>query len=155
MATDRAVAHHTALAAVFRRPTHPARVPAWLASIPAEQLLTEAQALAREVALLKGFGHTPQSGSHFLTSTLGDAEVLVEYDYEGESGDGWNEPHYGELATILGALVNGVWVDTDCIAAKVVERWEEEAIGSMQSARDDDAEDRAEARHRDMMERVA
>lgn len=144
-AKNRAALHYPAQAALAAKPRHPAQVAGWLARIPAENLLHEAQALARELALLQGFGHTPQSGCTLRHLTLDDAEVVVEFEHEPEDGDGWNEPHHAATTTAIQVLVNGCWIPTDLFAPEVIERWEQAAIDALADDVQNDADDRAEA----------
>jgi len=166
----RAAAHYGAMAIALRKPAQPGRVSAWLAAIPADILLAEAQALAREVALLRGIGHTPQRGCSFITKPLGDAECVVEFEFSpGRPGRYFGRPedcYPDEPAevTILQVLVNGIWCDpSDFLADSVIARWQEEieqeacdnAADDHDDRRDDGADEyaanRAEARHREMV----
>jgi hypothetical protein len=134
----RALAHYLPMAEAAKaeaapsKPTHPPQVAAWLTKLPADALLGEAQALARELALLKGHGHTPQAGCAFTTLPMGDAEMLVEYEYEaGEAAKLYGPPEdcyegSPESLTIVQVLINGMWCDpSDFVSDKQIERWEQ------------------------------
>jgi hypothetical protein len=148
-AKTRAATHYGAMAAALHKPRQPARVAAWLAQIPADILLAEAQTLAREVALLKGVGHTPQRGCSFITKPLGESEALVEFEYTpGRPGRYFGPPedcYPDEPAevTILQVLINGQWCDpADFIADAILDRWQEEIE---QEAGDNAADEREAA----------
>ena len=78
---------------------------------------------------------SPQEGSALITLNMGDAEVLIEYEYTpGEesfiSGPPENcyEGSPEELA-ILGVFVNAVWCDpNDFASAKQIELWEQSIL---------------------------
>jgi hypothetical protein len=105
--------------------------------------------LCAELDTLHGRNATPQNGCFHVGCFLGDADVLVEFEYEGESGDGWNEPREEESVTLLCALVNGVWVDADQFSESVQEAWNQRAIDWMTEQRQSAADDAAEARYRE------
>lgn len=127
MATDKAVAHYSAMA-------------------------TEAD-LRAKLAAFTGHGARPQSGCGLIRLTLAEAEVLVEYEAEAESGDGWHDPHYPARVTVIQALINGQWIDpSEVLATSVIERWEEQIMEALDEAAQVAADDAAEARHRDRME---
>lgn len=95
--------------------------------------------LCRELAVLKGYGAQPQNGAAFARLSLGDAEALVEYEVEEASGDGWNDPHYDREVTVLGAYVNGVWIDIQgVIAESVIDGWREAIEQQLNDAAIDD-----------------
>ena len=148
------LAHYTAQA---RRPTNPAQLAAWLATVPVNSLLPEAQYIARELATLKGHGHKPQRGCAFSTRFLGDAEVLVEYEYEpGDPGrlSGPPEDCYPPepaQVTVLQVFINGVWCDPeDFIADAILERWHEEIEGEIDSAAEGERQDYEDDRAADL-----
>jgi len=129
---DRAFAHYTAQAALARKPSQPHMIAAWLARIPAENLLPEAQLLARELALLYGHGHIPLSGCHITMLSIGDAMVPVEYEYEpGEPAQTSGPPEdcyegSPETMNIIGVFINGLWCDPiDFASEKQIKRWEQ------------------------------
>lgn len=100
-----------------------------------------------EIATLKGENATPARGCHFLHSYFGAASVVVEYEIEPASGDGWNEPRYEAEVTILRVLLNGVWCDAEDVASeKTRQRWAEEVFESIADEKAADAESEAEAR---------
>lgn len=85
-----------------------------------------------EIATLKGENATPARGCHFLHSYFGAASVVVEYEIEPASGDGWNEPRYEAEVTILRVLLNGVWCDAEDVASeRTRQRWAEEVFESI------------------------
>jgi len=106
--------------------------------------------LAAELNTLKGIGHTPQAGCFFSEKFLGEATVLIEFEAEPASGDGWNEPRREAEVHVLQVLVNGAWIDADLIDPSTVERWETEMLEAADEAREqakiEAAEARAEAR---------
>jgi hypothetical protein len=88
--------------------------------------------LCAELQTLHGDNATPQTGSELLRLPLGDGEALVEFDYRaGRPGKLYGPPEdcyedEPEEIDILGALVNGTWVDADCFSQEVLDRWEEQ-----------------------------
>lgn len=154
--------HYTEQAAQVQprpKPTDPTRVERWLESLGSVAVLVEAKILAREVAILRGHGHTPQEGAQLLWSTLGDAEVLLEYEYSaGRPGRTYGPPEdcyesEPEEITVLSMFVNGQWSDVDNVVAdSVMERWHEEIREHIAEQVQRDADDRAEARARDREE---
>lgn len=114
---ERAARHYQARAALACKPTYPRHIKGWLARIPAENLLAEAQALAQELALLKGYGHTPQRGAHLLWIAWGVGDLLCEVEYEaGQDGQIWVPPENcypeePEELTVIQVLINGHWED--------------------------------------------
>ena len=77
------------------------------------------QAAQAELDRLQGAGLEPQEGCDLIRLSLGDAYVLVEYEYTAGCED---EPR--EL-NILGALVNGRMIEVDVLAPAVLDRWAE------------------------------
>lgn len=135
------------------RPTNLLQTKHWLRTLPPLQLLAASQKLADELAKLQGHGHTPQNGCFHVEAFLGDADVLVEFEHEGASGDGWNEPRYEESITPLCVLINGTWVDCDQFAPEVLNRWHEKGWEHLKDLAERDAEDRAAAQYADRMDR--
>ena len=82
---SRAVAHYTAMA-------------------------TEAE-LRAKLAAFTGSDSKPQPGCGRATMRWGDAECVVEYEFEPSEGDGLNEPRYEASINVIGVLLNGVWCD--------------------------------------------
>jgi hypothetical protein len=111
------------------------------------------QASIRELcAKYTGEGQRPQTGCNFYTATVGDASVLVEYEYEpGEASQTSGPPercYEGTPASvsIIQALVNGAWCDpTDVFPESVLERWAEEIA----EREDESAADASEEYERD------
>lgn len=101
------------------------------------------RALAARLAEFEGAGVTDTKHCGHARMTLGDATVLVEFEFEPEDGDGWNLPHTPASFTVNGVLINGAWCDPqDVVPASVIERWEVQLM-----------EDRAEAAQADEAER--
>jgi hypothetical protein len=99
-----------------------------------------------DLRTLKGENATPQRGCQFHTTILGDAEVLVEYEYEPASGDGWNEPHEPATVTVLQLFINGKWCDaSDILDEDRIEKIEVEIVEGMAEAAEDDKIDAYEA----------
>jgi hypothetical protein len=151
--------HYTEQAAQVQplpKPTDPRRVERWLEPLGSVLLLIEAKILAREVASLRGHGHKPQEGTDHIWSALGDAEVLLEYEYSaGSPGRLYGPPEdcyesEPEEITVLQMFVNGQWSDVDGVVAdSVIKRWHEEIREHMSEMVQRDADDRAEERARD------
>lgn len=73
----------------------------------------------------RGTNAMVQPGCGHQRMILGDAEVLVEFEFEPEDGDGWELPHTPAAFTVIGVLINGVWCSAeDVVPASVIERWE-------------------------------
>ena len=110
---------------------------------PTHYSLMAVEAMSAKLDQYTGRTAKPQRGCQFARLTLGEADVLVEYETEGPSGDGWHEPHYPATLTIIQVLINGTWVDAeDTFAGHVITKWEAE-IGEQfaeQAAADADAE---------------
>jgi len=129
------------------RPTDPGLVAAWLATVPADSLLAEAQALATEVANLSGVGLRPQEGCAFHWSNLGDARVLIEYEVEPSEGDGRDSEHLPQRINLLGAFLNGEWVEPDDIELEgATARWISEIAAQLAKEAEADKADAAIAR---------
>ena len=93
------------------------------------------RALAAELAVLRGEGQTPQHGTTHAVMTLGDAEVLVEYELIAAEEPIYDADHPGvgpghdAECNIMNVLINGVWCDAeDVIPAGTLQRWEEKLI---------------------------
>lgn len=145
-AEQRAQANAADLAAAkaLRKPTSPRLMSAWLARVATDAphlLLNEAQALAKELDLLKGNGHKPQRGCSFVTKPLGEYEFTP-----GRAGRYFGPPEdccpdEPAEVTILQVFINGTWCDpSDFLADSIIERWQEEieqeACGSAADDRD-------------------
>lgn len=90
------------------------------------------RALAAELAVLKGEGMTPQAGSEHAVMSLGEAEVLVEYELIAAEEPIYDADHPGvgpghdAECNVLNVLINGVWCDAqDVVPAETLKRWEE------------------------------
>jgi hypothetical protein len=106
----------------------------------------QAQAALAELQRLQGVGLKPQPGCKLVEMALGDATVLVEYEYSpGRPGrySGPPERCYpdepAELC-VLNVLINGCMVDAqECVAPDVLERWEQQIADSeIEAAADQD-----------------
>lgn len=93
--------------------------------------------LVAQLNTLQGINHTPQAGCVHRAMALGESFVLVEFEVEEASGDGFEEPRYERTVSAIQALINGVWVDMSVIDADVVAGWEADFL---QAEADDCAE---------------
>lgn len=94
----------------------------------------ELSAALAELDRLTGVNDTPQPGCAITSVEMGDARVLVEYEYTA----GERAVHEGPLAgpgyqpsvvIIRAALVNGEWVNAeDYFAPSLIESWEQAVI---------------------------
>lgn len=99
-----------------------------------------------ELRTLKGTNATPQRGCSFHTTTLGDADVLCEYEFEPASGDGWNEPREPATVTLIQLFINGKWCDAeDILSRERIERIEVEIAETRDDAHEQDQIDAYEA----------
>jgi hypothetical protein len=96
----------------------------------------------------------PQEGCAFATVSMGEAEVLIEYEYEpGEAAKLYGPPEdcyegTPETLTILQAFINGEWVDPVEFASEALfNAWEQAILAQVEDQRQADAEYRAEARN--------
>ncbi len=136
-----------------KRPQNLLQTKHWLCSLPPLQLLAAAQKLADELAVLHGYGLHPANGCFHAECFLGDADVTVEYEHTGASGDGWNEPREDESITPLCAWINGQWVDAEKFDADVLSKWHEKGWERLKELAEAAEEDRAAAQYADRMER--
>lgn len=120
--------------------------------------------LMGELATFKGTSAKPQMGCGLTTVQLGDADVLVEFEYEPGERAVYDVdspacgPGCDPSLTIIQMLVNGVWIDPeDAVSEQQIERWQQQILdGETQSLRDmKDAADEArwEARQEALAER--
>lgn len=111
------------------------------------------ESLCSDLNEWSGAGQKPQTGCGFATLPWGESEALVEFEWEGASGDGWNEPRVEASVNILGVLLNRVWVDAeDNVPAHILDQWRVKLHEDRAEAIERDADDRAEAKYRDRME---
>lgn len=109
-----------------------------------------ASQIANRLDHINGIGHKAQDGCALVTLSLGDAEVLVEYEYtEGEDSQTSGPPelcHEGspEEITLIGVLCNGQWIDADRFSDAQIARWMQDITDREQAVRDDQQADRAE-----------
>ena len=122
----------------LRRPIHPPQVAVWLAKLPPSALLGEAQQLARELAGIAGYGHTPQRGCEHATVTLDTTSVLIEYEADSGSGGSRDEPPEPASFAVCSVLINGCWLDASIFPEEQHIKWEEEVAEQMAGAREDD-----------------
>jgi hypothetical protein len=123
-------------------------------SFPALCVLLENQIrqLCQERDTLEGTNAKASNGCGLHKSHFGDAEVLVEYEYEPADGDGWNEPHYDAQVIPHAVFLNGVWCDAEDVASeKTRERWAEEIFQGFEDEKAYQAESAAEARREDAL----
>ena len=115
------------------------------------------EAAVAELARWQGKGLTPQNGCGLHQTSLGDAEVWIEYEYEPASGDGWNEPREEASVTVIGILINGCMCDASDVAPHMLDEWSVEIMEALNDeaasqfrepddSRDDEAADRASDR---------
>ena len=111
------------------------------------------ESLCKDLNEWSGAGQKAQRGCGHATMQWGEAEALVEFEWEESSGDGFHEPHYEASVTILGVLLNRVWVDAeDNVPAHILDQWRVALHEQRAEAIERDADDRAEAKYRDRME---
>lgn len=132
------LAHLNRELGALRRPSHPSMVAKWLETLPPSALLPEAQALAREVAGIAGYGHQPAKGCHFARVTLDAIEVLIEYEAERGSPGSRDEPPEPAMFSALRVLINGRWLDAGIFDEDQHIKWEEEVSQQQQDAHDED-----------------
>ncbi len=96
---------------------------------------TTIRALVTRINEFEGVSSTPQPGCEFAVMSLGEADVLVEYEYTAECAPIYDADHPGvgpghdASVSIIGALINGVWCDAqDVIPAGTLQRWEEKLV---------------------------
>jgi len=100
-------------------------------------LSTALENAQHDLGTYTGKNAKPQAGCNFHSATLGDADVVVEYEYEPGEDAVWdlNSPMCGPgvspSAVVIQVLINGAWIDPDGIVDRsVIERWEEEILES-------------------------
>lgn len=113
--------------------------------------LSHADAQA-ELMRLNGYDATAQTGALIIDAFLGDANVRLEFEVEEAQDGGRDDPSWDESVTLLGVLVNGCWCDIELFDSDLQDQWMQRATDWLQEQRDSDMADRAEARHRDMVE---
>jgi hypothetical protein len=99
----------------------------------------QAQAAIAELQRLQGKGLIPQPGCLIAEMPLGDASVIVEYEYTpGRPGMRTlrnGDPGYPDepaQVNIIQVLVNGAMVDADKFADSVLDQWIDDIRGSDQ-----------------------
>lgn len=113
--------------------------------------LSHADALA-ELRRLHGYDSDPLSGAIVINACLGNATVKLEFEVEPGEDGGRDSPSWDDSVTLLGVLVNGAWIETELFDSDVVDAWQQAATDWLAEQRDSDQADRAEARHRDMVD---
>jgi hypothetical protein len=109
---------------------------------------------AAELARWQGKGLKPQRGCAFARLSLGDAEVLVEYEYTPGEPPVYNldspmcGPGCGPEVAILNVLINGEMCDAeDVIPEHVLDRWRDELIETEDQVARDQKEEAMAARY--------
>lgn len=115
------------LARQFSR--HPRRVVADAIAGPmTDSLRRELTEIGARLAEYEGRDVTAQPGCVIERMVLGDADVLVEFECEPASGDGWNEPRYEASVEAIQVYINGAWCDiADVGCEDAADRWVIEA----------------------------
>ena len=90
--------------------------------------------LKRALDAFHGAGLQAAAGCGLHETTLGEAAVWVEYEYEPASGDGWNEPREQATVSVTGVLINGKLCKAQDVAPHMLEEW---AVEVMESLNDD------------------
>lgn len=114
------------LARQFSR--HPARIVASALAAAGdafpESLREELREIGARLAEYEGRDVMPQTGCVIERMTLGDADVLVEFECEPASGDGWNEPRHQASVEAIAVYINGAWCDISDIGCEdAADRW--------------------------------
>lgn len=109
------------------------------------------QALRNVYAEYTGENMKPEHGAEWHRSSFGDAEVLIEYDYEPAEEPVYNidsptcGPGCPASVSIICVLINGKWVDGGEFPMSRLERWGQEIIdGKIEAAWEDQEERLAE-----------
>lgn len=95
-----------------------------------------------------GEGMKPQPGCAWHKAWLGDAEVLVEYEYEPEEAPVYNlnspmcGPGTAAIVSLLGVLVNGKWIEAGEVIQETRDRWEQDILDNELEAAWQDRQDR-------------
>ena len=105
--------------------------------------------LVAELNTLHGLGQNAANGCVIFTVPLEDAEVMVEFEIEPASGDGWDEPRYERSISATSAFIGGVWVPTSIFQLHITEQWEALATDMIDDEAEAAAESAAEARAED------
>jgi hypothetical protein len=106
--------------------------------------------LCEELDAYIGANHKPSKGVRTATLGLGDAEVLVEYEYEAEEpmvwryADGSGHPGCPASAMVISVLINGAWIDATHFDSATTDRWSEELCERMDQDAADAMADRDE-----------
>jgi hypothetical protein len=107
-------------------------------------LSAHVEILCEELDAYIGANHKPSKGVRTATLGLGDAEVLVEYDYEPGEEPVYNlnspmcGPGCAANAVVVSVLINGAWIDPMFIESATLDRWSEELCErEYDSARED------------------
>jgi hypothetical protein len=107
--------------------------------LPAALAHYQAQAAIAELQRLQGKGLIPQPGCLIAEMPLGDATVIVEYEYTPgrpgmrtlRNGDPGYPDEPAEVV-IVQVLVNGAMVDADKFADSVLDQWIQDILDSDQ-----------------------
>lgn len=108
---------------------HPRRVIADAVAGPmTDTLRRELESIATRLAEYEGQDVMPQNGCLIERMTLGDSDVLVEFECEPASGDGWDEPRVESSVEAIQVYINGSWLDIgDVVPESVADGWVEKA----------------------------
>jgi hypothetical protein len=113
-------------------------------------LAAHVDTLCEELEAYIGANHKASKGVRTATLGLGDAEVLVEYEYEAEEpmvwryADGSGHPGCPASAQVISVLINGAWIDPTFIESATLDRWAEELCERMDQESADAMADRDE-----------
>jgi hypothetical protein len=113
-------------------------------------LSAHVEILCEELEAYTGANHKTSKGVRTATLGLGDAEVLVEYEYEAEEpmvwryADGSGHPGCPASAQVISVLINGAWIDPTFIESSTLDRWSEELCERMDQDAADARADRDE-----------
>lgn len=111
-----------------------------------DELEAELTKLTVELAGYTGRGYKASQGCGTMTVYCGDAEYLIEYEYDPGEAPCYNVdspgvgPGTSANAVITGVLVNGGWFDPSAAGFRddVIESWVQAAIDSEQASAEDD-----------------
>jgi hypothetical protein len=82
------------------------------------------------MADVSGRGLKPRPGRFVAEMHLGEATVMVEYEYEAAQRGTFDEPAFPAQVNIAQVLVHGKMVDADQFKDSVLDRWTQEILDS-------------------------
>jgi hypothetical protein len=95
-----------------------------------------------KLAQFAGSMAKPQRGCHFHTATWGNADIVLEYEYEAGQLETWNDPAIPGSVSIIQILLNGCWIDPDgLIAPNLIDMWAQEIFEAHGDSHQEDYED--------------